>query len=514
MPYDLRTHRTRGSRTESTVRTRTRIIDIAPARPARAWSRLDTVLLLLITLGAAVLRFASLGRPIELVFDEIFYARDACWYIYGSESVCDIAGLASRAHPPLGKWLIGSGIAVFGYEPFGWRVAAALAGTITVVLVYVLGRRLLGGAVSPTAASVGAAAAAFLLAIDFLHLVQSRIGMLDAFIVLFVVAAVLAIVLDRDRDREAPERWWRRLTLGRPWRLVAGIFLGAATATKWSGAYVAPAVIGLVVAWEIAERRRREPNAGWSRWILGAVRREAIPTAILLGIVPLIVYVASYTGRMPGELFAAPWDPASVWNGIWQHQRAMLDFHTELGGDHPYQSPPWSWILLKRPVAYWFSDDGGTYREILALGNPLVWWPALLALIGLVVTWWRAGFRILRPEPVILAAAASTFLPWLVLSGGRSQTFIWYLLPTVPFLCLALAFFAAWAWSRLRWRVVGAVYALVILASFGFFLPLLTALPLSPDAWRSHMLFTDCAGQTLPDDTTSSGDPPPGWCWI
>src|SRR6188508_2030534 len=340
--------------------TRIRIIDTAIARAGRAWSRLDTVLLAVITLGAAALRFASLGRPIELVFDEIFYARDACWYVYGSESVCDIAGPASRAHPPLGKWLIGSGIALFGYDPFGWRVAAALDGTLTVVLVYLLGRRLFAGSVSATAASVGAAAAAALLAIDFLHLVQSRVGMLDAFIVLFVVAALLAVVLDRDRDRDRDResRWWRRITLGRPWRLAAGVFLGAAAATKWSGAYVAPAVIGLVVAWEIAERRRRDPDAGWAAWVGGAFRREALPTFVVLGIVPLLVYVASYTGRMPGELIALPWVEGSVWRGIWEHQRAMLDFHTALSGDHPYQSPPWSWPLIKRPVAYWFSDEG------------------------------------------------------------------------------------------------------------------------------------------------------------
>ena len=62
----------------------------------------------------------------------------------------------------------------------------------------------------------------------------------------------------------------------------------------------------------------------------------------------------------------------------------MLDFHTALSGDHPYQSPPWSWPLIKRPVAYWFADEGGAYREILAMGNPLVWWPGLVALAALV----------------------------------------------------------------------------------------------------------------------------------
>ncbi len=99
---------------------------------------------------------------------------------------------------------------------------------------------------------------------------------------------------------------------------------------------------------------------------------------------------------------------------------------------------------------------------------------------------------------MILAAALGTYLPWLVLSGDRDQTFIWYLLPTIPFLCLALGFFAALAWERCSTRVAAGAYALVLVASFGFYLPLLVALPISPDAWRLHVPFRDCAGQSGP----------------
>ena len=497
-----------------------RIIDRPARRSGAAWTSLDTIALVVIVVGATVLRFASLGRPIELVFDEIFYARDACWYVVGTERVCGITELASRAHPPLGKWLIGSGIALFGYEPAAWRIAAAAAGTLSVALVYLLAWRLFRHLAPERAATVGAIAASGLLAIDFLHLVHSRVGMLDAFITLFVIGAVTFVVLDRDRPRDPPDPpWWWRLTLGRPWRLLAGICLGAATATKWSGAYVAPAVIGLVIAWAIAEQRRRVPGAGWWEAFTGAFRREALPTLVLLGLVPIVIYVASYTGRMPGVLVALPWQAGSVWRGIWDHQQAMLDFHTTLGGDHPYQSPPWSWPFLRRPVAYWFSDEGAAYREILALGNPLTWWPGLAALVVLAVTWWRARWAIRRPEPVIVAAAAATYLPWLILSGDRSQTFLWYFLPTVPFLGLAIGYLAARAWTQLAGRVAVVAYGLLVVASFAFYVPLLTALPLDPDGWRTRILFADCERsdgvvQELPDDSTSQGVPPDGWCWI
>ena len=135
---------------------------------------------------------------------------------------------------------------------------------------------------SPHARTFGAFTAAALLAGDFLHIVQSRIGMLDAFVTMFVVAAILFAVHDRDRPR--PQDWDRRstgilsgLALHRPWRLLAGMALGAAIAVKWSGAYVALAVIGLTAAWEIAARRSAgtdAPPRSWSRATWLAIREE------------------------------------------------------------------------------------------------------------------------------------------------------------------------------------------------------------------------------------------------
>ena len=62
--------------------------------------------------------------------------------------------------------------------------------------------------------------------------------------------------------------------------------------------------------------------------------------------------------------------------------------------------------------------------------------------------------------------------------------------------------------------MAGAAYGVAVIASVAFWLPVTVALPLDPEGWRMRMLFTDCGAQTLPDDTTSSGSPPPGWCWI
>jgi dolichyl-phosphate-mannose--protein O-mannosyl transferase len=475
----------------------------------------------LVTLGAAVLRLTGLTTPAGLVFDEIFYARNACRFFVDT-AACVIDDLVSGAHPPLGNWLIGMGIRLFGYDEFGWRIASAVAGTLSVALLYILVRKLLAGHASGTAAMVGATAAAALLATDFLHLVQSRLAMLDALVTLFVIATVLFVVLDGRRrrgpggeDLDAPG-WLRRVSLGRPWRLAAGLALGSAVAVKWSGGYVAVGLVVLLVAWEVTNSPASEGTAGGA--FGRAFRREIVPSLVLLGIVPALVYVTSYAGRVDGDLLALPWREGSVWRGILEHQLAMLRFHIGLAGDHPYESAPWSWLFLKRPVAYSFAD-GGSYREILAIGNPLTWWPGAVALIVLGVRWVRSGASLARPEVVLLAAAVSTYLPWLVLSGSRSQVFIWYLLPTIPFLCGALGLVAAMAWSSLAGRIATGLAAAAVAVSFAFFFPILTAAPLSPDEWRTRIWFTDCSRPgaptlTLPDDEINQGPPPSGWCWI
>ena len=75
-----------------------------------------------VTLGAAAVRLAGLATPAGFVFDEIFYARNACRFVVDTAS-CGIDDLVSGAHPPLGNWLVGIGIRLFGYNEFGWRIA-------------------------------------------------------------------------------------------------------------------------------------------------------------------------------------------------------------------------------------------------------------------------------------------------------------------------------------------------------------------------------------------------------
>jgi dolichyl-phosphate-mannose-protein mannosyltransferase len=494
-----------------------RATDQPRGRRIARWDLLDTTALSGVTVLATLLRLVRLDDPRTLVFDETYYAKDACWYAFGSRSLCDIDAEQTQVHPPLGKWLISAGVKLFGYDSFGWRVGAALAGIITVALLYVLARRLLGS-------TMGATLAAGLLAVDFLHFVQSRIAMLDVFVTLFGVTAILFLVLDRDglllRDPERLAPAHR--THSRPWRWAAGAAAGAAAASKWSGALYALTVVVLGVAWELRARRGTE-----GRWL--RVAREQGPSLLLaLVVVPLGVYVVSYAARLGGDVAALPWEEGAWLRSLWERQLYMLDFHTRLTSTHPYQSPAWSWLLLRRPVSYYFeTDENGDYLEILATGSPLVWWMSALALAYVLWRWiqLRDGAR---PEGVIVAAFGCNYVPWLLLGRGRPAVFLFYLAPALPFMCLALAYVPA-RFSHLAWMgpaVVGS--AAIVLALFAFYYPILANTPIPRSDWLARIWVFD--GCERPPPTRSAGEvagtktgsgprqqsdlPPAGWCWI
>ena len=126
-----------------------------------------------LTLLSLFLRLWKLGTPKVFEFDETYYAKDA-WsllhygyargYVDGAnEQILDgktsgqwTDGPSMIVHPEAGKWLIALGEKAFGMDPFGWRIAAAVIGSLMVLVMCRLARRMTGS----TAARPGRRAAA------------------------------------------------------------------------------------------------------------------------------------------------------------------------------------------------------------------------------------------------------------------------------------------------------------------------------------------------------------------
>ena len=116
-----------------------------------------------------------------MYFDEVYFARAAENYLH--HQIPD-----ERTHPPLGKLIQASGLAVFGDTPFGWRIMGVIFATLMIPLMYLLGKKLFG-------TWIGGFSAAFLLTFDFMHFTMARIGTADTYVVFFSLLSQLFFLI-------------------------------------------------------------------------------------------------------------------------------------------------------------------------------------------------------------------------------------------------------------------------------------------------------------------------------
>lgn len=493
---------------------------------------------------AAILRFVGLSSPKGKIFDETYYAKDGYGLISrGVEWNYKDNVPSYVVHPPLGKWLIGLGEWAFGYQDaeskvsvpghlmttapeFGWRFSAAVIGTLSVLLLVRIGRRMFRSTVLGCAAGL-------LLALDGFHLVLSRAALLDIFLLFFVLAAFGALVLDRDARRR---RWARALDdgldpsqpgrAGRPptgwrtwpwWRLAAGVLIGCACAVKWSALYFVPVFALLVLLWEVGVRRSAGVRRPWRDALL-----DELPWLVLAGVLMLATYVATWSGwlltddgyyRLASAYPSAPLSDRPVIGpliNLFEYHRAAYGFHAQLDDAHKYQSWPWQWLLLGRPVAFHWSGDGACgaptcASEILLLGTPLLWWsflPALVALawLGLARRDWRAG--------AILLTVAAGLLPWFWFALDGRTMFSFYAAPALPFLVLAVVYVLGALIApaggdvgevaplvpgdpsyerRLVGSIAAGAYVLLVGLCFAYFYPIFVGKVIPYSDWLSRM---------------------------
>jgi dolichyl-phosphate-mannose-protein mannosyltransferase len=447
----------------------------AGTRDARPWFRRPGIMLPVLLLGmAGALRFWHLSRPPEMIGDESYYAFDAYAYLGGTPPFPNtppeaIDGELSWVHPPFGKDLIAMFEGPIGFRPIAWRLPSAIAGTLGVFLVYQLAMLLWR---SPW----WAALAGTLTALDGLHLVMSRIGMLDMMAGTFALAGVFFLVRDRtgEPERRRPPsilgRFFdRRLAavFGTRSRFWAGFFFGCSVATKWTGVPFLLLAIGLAAIWT-ARGRLHQPDG-----------RPAVTVVASFLILPAIVYLLAYA---PFWLSRGP----DVMDFL-RLQLKMLSYHLHYDKPQPNASSALSWPFMTHTIRYFPSGPAPvtiTTPRILALGNPIVWWGAFLAVPFVA---WSARRPDRWRERIVLAGFAAAYLPWLFVSR---QVFIYYMTAAVPFMALTLT-----AALRSLPRRVRTPAGLTVLAATGatfvLFVPVWLALTVGPTWMRAtHWLAT------------------------
>ena len=449
-----------------------------PSRlPSRVVTRNGWIATVVTTLIAAFTRLWNLGSPHEIMFDETYYVKDAysIWHL-GYEGTWaqnanasfvrgNFSTLSPEAsfvvHPPLGKWLIATGMELTGpASSWGWRLAVALAGIATVFLLCRLVWRLF-----PSPLLVGLAG--LFLAIDGVGITESRIGLLDGFIGFFALAAVYCIVRDRQSQREriarllegtaagalAPKAGWR------PWMIGAGVLLGCACSVKWSGLYLLATIGIMTVIWDGTALRAVKAKV----WKLETLVSRGWGNFMRLVPVAGVTYLLSWFGWfMNPSAYKHGWAAAerAAGRGSWlpdsiadfiEYHRAIYKFHVGLSTPHSYMAKPSGWLLQMRPTSfYWQSNDTlgadayqcdtrNCVRAITSIGNIPIWWAAFVAVF--VVVAYVALKRDWRGW-VVLAGYIGLYLPWFMYWDRTIFTF--YTVAFVPFVVLALTVALGW----------------------------------------------------------------------
>ncbi len=299
----------------------------------------------------------------------------------------------------------------FAHYAIPGRAYVAVAGTLTILALYLLARQVAGAA--------AALAAALFLAVAPLHVRDSHFAMTDVTMTLLVTVS-LWLLLDGSRRLEAaPDPSpARRIPDGLGTIALAGVVAGLASSAKYSAVAVLAAA-GLAQVWLGRQVASRWRLAGWA---------------------PLVSFVACFA---VGFVAATPY--------------AVLDFNrfrndvlftvTHLSQGHgPNLGRGWSRHL-------WFSLPYG-------LGVPLF----VAGLAGMIAA---AGYN--RRPVSILAAFVVAFYASV---GGGYTVFARYTMPLIPLLCLSAALLveslSKRVGARFDWRpgpVLAVAAALVALPS-------------------------------------------------
>lgn len=402
-----------------------------------------------------LLRLWDLASPKGKIFDEVYYATNAhSLLLNGVELNAKTGASEFIVHPPTGKWLIAGGIKLFGYNEFGWRFSAALAGAISIILMYFTAKALFN---KPLLSGF----AAFLILADGLHLVHSRVALLDIFLLLFIQIAVLAFI---------NQRYW-----------IASIALGLAISTKWSGLYLLVALALLILIIDYRSFR----FLGSSNPLKNLIQKNFALRFLQFGVLPLATYVATWVGWFASKTgWDRNWSP-NIFKSFWHYHAEILNFHSHLTEPHPYEANPWSWLIQGRPTSLFYATPktcgaSSCAQEVLALGTPILWWAATFTL---AITF---GYWISRREwqaEILLVVVAASYLPWFAFQ--QRTMFSFYAIAFEPFLLLTIVY----VFNKIprNQRQITLIFGAVVLANFLYFLPLYLGTPISYNSWHDHM---------------------------
>lgn len=372
------------------------------------------------------------GYFTSFYFDEIYHSRSGYEIANGLDPY-------DKVHPMLGKILVGAGILIADMNPVGWRLANLIFGILLIIAIYFFGKSLF------KSRFIGFFLG-FLMTFDFMHLTQSRIGLIDSFGVFFILMSFYMFFLFMDRIKFGKNA--TKYLFG------SGLFLGLGASVKWSALF-GSAGLGIIILYLLYQNIKYKS-------LPYTTAKFFMLNVLAFVVLPVVIYIASFFPLfLKGD---------SLWD-IVMLQEHMYSYHHGLTATHPYTSKWFSWPFIEVPMGYLRENYNIYTSSINAMGNPAIWW---VAVVGLFYTL----FSFIKTKDmkafIILAGFLSLYLPYAFI---ERVMFIYHFYYAVPFLMLGLAYMV-YDLIKMRFNLIYLVlgYMLIIVITFIAFYPVLTGI--------------------------------------
>ncbi|MEX0617224.1 MAG: glycosyltransferase family 39 protein [Candidatus Woykebacteria bacterium] len=394
----------------------------------RKFFRSEINVLVTLFIANLAIKFLRLTSPSDVYFDEgAYYIPTARSFLAGNFE-------ANFEHPPLAKLFMAAGIKIFGDNPWGWRIPEVLVGSLGVIFIYLLAKKMFGGRLIPTLS-------ALFLTFEFSWFVNSRVAVPEIYVATFSLAATLFFW---SFFKEEKARY-----LG-----LAGIFFGLSIASKWNGLFL--------LAF----------GSCFYLWKKRATPLKSLPKLGLLFLIVGVVYLGSYSFYLLNH---------SLPDLINLHAK-MFDYHT--GGvfekveqkqeinNLVFHLTPMTW-LLNPLYSYIGRQEYGSVQAIFFMFNPALFWGSIVLILkGAKDLVFHRTRSLVTSEKTFLIGAFLTFwLPWFFVPR---YNFSYYLLSAIPFGILLVTKFIEENFEKREFLLIGFAASVVLL--FVFYYPLLSHL--------------------------------------
>lgn len=375
--------------------------------------------LIIIVIISFLLRIWHLGKIGDQIFDEVYFVKFAQNYLNGT-SFFDI-------HPPLGKLIIALGLKLFGDTSFTWRLMPAIFGTLLIILGYFTGREL-------SSKRVGLYVAA-IMSLDGMLLVYSRTGLIDIFLVFFVLLSFYLFL----KFTKTQKLYWL---------ILAGTAVGLAASVKYIGSLILIVFLPMILV----------KNLSWQKYLWKYL--------LFLIILPLIIYITFFIFNFGFKNLLAQ---------ILEWQNQSLSYNLDLKDSHPYGSKWWSWFLLLKPIWLYFKETNGQNIGVDGIGNPLIWWSSIITIPLLI---WGTAKKY-KNHLIILVGFLVFLLFW---APFNRVLFYYHAMTSFIFLTLGISLWLEELVVKYpSGKYYVAIYFCLLILLFIYFLPIWVGIPLSSD---------------------------------